>query len=104
MWYVVQVRTGTEEEIITQCEKTIDHGILKRCFIPYYESMKKYKGEWHLEQKILFPGYVFMITTVSWPEKSDRPYKADRDRTGNHSAKTGGSRLPDRIWKRKTGC
>ena len=62
MWYVVQVRTGTEEEIITQCEKMIDQGILKRCFIPYYESMKKYKGEWHLEQKILFPGYVFMIT------------------------------------------
>lgn len=59
MWYVVQVRTGTEEEIITQCEKTIDHGILKRCFIPYYESMKKYKGEWHLEQKILFPRITF---------------------------------------------
>lgn len=62
MWYVVQVRTGTEEEIITQCRKMIDDGILKRCFVPYYESMKKYKGEWHLEQKILFPGYVFMIT------------------------------------------
>lgn len=27
-----------------------------------YEAMKKYKGEWHLERKILFPGYVFMIT------------------------------------------
>ena len=38
MWYVVQVRTGTEKEIITQCEKKIDHGILKRCFVPYYES------------------------------------------------------------------
>ena len=62
MWYVVQVRTGTEKEIITQCEKKIDHGILKRCFVPYYEAMKKYKGEWHLERKILFPGYVFMIT------------------------------------------
>ena len=62
MWYVVQVRAGTEKEIITQCEKKIDHGILKRCFVPYYEAMKKYKGEWHLERKILFPGYVFMIT------------------------------------------
>ena len=38
MWYVVQVRTGTEKEIITQCEKKIDHGILKRCFVPYYEA------------------------------------------------------------------
>ena len=54
MWYVVQVRTGTEEEIITQCEKTIDHGILKRCFIPYYESMKKYKGNGIWSRKFCF--------------------------------------------------
>ena len=63
MWYVVQVRTGTEKEIITQCEKKIDHGILKRCFVPYYEAMKKYKGEMAPGTVvILFPGYVFMIT------------------------------------------
>ena len=62
MWYVVQVRTGTEENIRTQCLRKISSEILERCFIPYYESMKKYKGKWHLEQKILFPGYVFMIT------------------------------------------
>lgn len=54
--------------------------------------------------RIRFHDYRRNGTTVSWPEKSDRPYKADRDRTGNHSAKTGGSRFPDRIWKRKTGC
>lgn len=62
MWYVVQVRTGTEEEIISQCKKLIDHKILKHCFVPYYELMKKYKGEWHLEEKILFPGYIFIVT------------------------------------------
>ena len=45
MWYVVQVRTGTEKEIITQCEKKIDHGILKRCFVPYYEA--KENGTWN---------------------------------------------------------
>ena len=96
MWYVVQVRTGTEEEIITQCEKRISHGILERCFIPYYESMKKYKGEWHLEQKILFPGYVFMITEEIEQlylglKKNHRSDQTDRDRTGNHPAETGRS-------------
>lgn len=62
MWYVVQVRTGTEEEILAQCKKILDSEVLERGFIPYYESLKKYQGECHLEEKILFPGYVFMIT------------------------------------------
>ena len=62
MWYVVQVRTGMEEEIKTQCDRVIDGQILQRCFIPYYKSLKKYEGEWHIEQKILFPGYLFVIT------------------------------------------
>lgn len=62
MWYVVQVRTGMEQEIMTQCRKIIPSSILERCFIPYYEMMKKYQGEWHKEKKVLFPGYVFMST------------------------------------------
>lgn len=62
MWYVVQVRTGTEEEIKIQCEKVIEQTVLQRCFIPYYESMKRYQGRWHKETKILFPGYVFIVS------------------------------------------
>lgn len=62
MWYVVQVQTGTEEKIRTQCISIIDGEILERCFIPYYEEKKKYQGAWHTEKKILFPGYVFMVS------------------------------------------
>ena len=62
MWYVIQVKTGTEEEIRQQCEKVIEKDILERCFIPYCEQMKRYHGEWHKEKKILFPGYVFLIS------------------------------------------
>lgn len=62
MWYVIQVRTGTEEEIRRQCEKLIESEILERCFIPYCEQMKRYQGEWHKETQILFPGYVFLIS------------------------------------------
>ena len=35
---------------------------LEKCFIPYYEEMKRYQGEWHKEKKILFPGYVFAVS------------------------------------------
>lgn len=62
MWYVVQVQTGTEEKIRTQCISIIDGEILERCFIPYYEEKKKYQGAWHTEKRILFPGYVFMVS------------------------------------------
>ena len=35
MWYVIQVRTGMEEEIRQQCERVIEKEILENCFIPY---------------------------------------------------------------------
>lgn len=90
MWYVVQVRTGKEESIRKQCEKLCGRdkgaaankredgteienlgreknenstGIIERCFIPRYEESKRYKGEWHKKTKILFPGYVFVVSS-----------------------------------------
>lgn len=62
MWYVVQVNTGTEERIQTQCRKNIPYTVLERCFIPYYEEKKQIRGEWSIQTRILFPGYVFMVT------------------------------------------
>lgn len=62
MWYVVQVRVGTEENMKLQCQKKISESILERCFIPYYEEKKRIQGEWKIQQKILFPGYIFVIT------------------------------------------
>ena len=62
MWYVIQVRTGTEENIRIQCEKQIPSHILERCYLPYYEKMRRYEGAWHKEQKLLFPGYLFLIS------------------------------------------
>ncbi|MEG1294722.1 MAG: antiterminator LoaP [Clostridium sp.] len=62
MWYVMQVQTGKEKETEVQCGKLIDGDVLERCFIPYYEEMKHYLGSWHKERRILFPGYVFLIS------------------------------------------
>ena len=62
MWYVIQVRSGTEEGIQKQCEKIIDPSVLQKCFIPQCEQERKYQGAWHKELKTLFPGYVFLIS------------------------------------------
>lgn len=62
MWYVIQVRTGTEREIIQQCRRVISKEVLEKSFLPCFEEMKRYKGAWHKEEKLLFPGYVFLIS------------------------------------------
>jgi transcriptional antiterminator NusG len=36
--------------------------VLERCFLPCYEERKKIKGEWQTLKRILFPGYVFLVT------------------------------------------
>ena len=45
MWYVIQVRTGTEENIRLQCEANIPVEIMERCFIPYYEERRRIRGD-----------------------------------------------------------
>ncbi|MCD8398249.1 MAG: antiterminator LoaP [Lachnospiraceae bacterium] len=62
MWYVMQVQTGTEEKIRTQCETLISQDVLQQCFIPYYEEQRKLHGKWNVLKKVLFPGYIFMVT------------------------------------------
>ena len=67
MWYVMQVSTGTEENIRCQRQRLISSNVLERCFIPYYQQKKRFQGEWHIQERILFPGYVFLIAEN--PEK-----------------------------------
>ena len=89
MWYVIQVFTGTEEKTAESCCSVIgvqDKGadgalqntdnvlqetdgtfqntdtVLRKCFIPYVIRKRRYCGEWHEEKKILFPGYVFLVS------------------------------------------
>lgn len=62
MWYVIQVRTGTEENIRLQCTARIPQAVLERCFLPYYEEKRKIRGSWNVQKKHLFPGYVFAVT------------------------------------------
>ena len=61
-WYVVQVRTGKEEEIAKKLQFHIDHDILLECFIPHCVRKKKFRGQWQLVEEVLFRGYIFVIT------------------------------------------
>ena len=67
MWYVIQVFTGTEEKTAEKCRSVIGiqdekESVLRKCFIPYVIRKRRYCGAWHEEKKILFPGYVFLVS------------------------------------------
>lgn len=62
MWYVIQVSTGKEEHILKMIKKYEAQEYLEECFIPKYERRRKYLGQWHQEEAILFPGYIFIIS------------------------------------------
>lgn len=90
MWYVVQVRTGTEERIRVQCLKNAQSDVIAKCFIPYYEEQKRIRGKWTMQKKVLFPGYVFIIT-----EQIDKAYEELRHIIGlTRLVGTGGEVVP----------
>lgn len=62
MWCVVQVRQGSEESVRLQCREKIGTGLLNDCYIFYYEEKRHVRGEWIIQEKVLFPGYVFIDT------------------------------------------
>lgn len=62
MWYVIQVNTGKEENICAQCKRNISSDVLQDCFVPRYEESRKINGTRTKRSRILFPGYVFLVT------------------------------------------
>ena len=62
MWCVVQVRQGEEESVRQQCQEKLSSDLVKNCYVFYYEEKKHIRGEWVIQEKPLFPGYVFMVT------------------------------------------
>ena len=62
MWHVMQVQSRKEKEIVALIQKSPVGVHVGECFLPHYERKRKFRGEWRIEQAILFPGYVFVET------------------------------------------
>lgn len=63
-WYVIQVRSRTEEKIKKACELLISQDVLKECFVPKNKQLKKFHGKWIEIEEVLFQGYVFLVSDV----------------------------------------
>ena len=62
MWYVIQVQTGKEEQIIEEAKKYRVQEYFDELFAPHCVRKKKYLGRWHREKELLFPGYLFAVS------------------------------------------
>lgn len=62
MWYVIQVMSGEERRTLELCRALIDRPADCELFLPEIEAMRRYRGEWHKEKRIMFPGYLFVVT------------------------------------------
>lgn len=70
MWYVIQVTSGQENRVCkliksnvsASCEGEGANEILSECFVPLYQAEQKFKGEYRIVNKRLFPGYVIAIS------------------------------------------
>jgi transcriptional antiterminator NusG len=60
MWYVVQSTDDKEIVAMEKCKKAIPSAIATSIFSPRYEYMRRYRGDWHIKEGILFPGYIFI--------------------------------------------
>ena len=61
MWYVVQVTTGHEVDMVKQSkERVIKEG--EDVFVIKAEKNHRIKGEWVIREYLLFPSYIFFET------------------------------------------
>lgn len=60
MWYVLQVKTGSEARVKELLENLLPKGLISDAFFPLYESSYKKNGSRQIVTKALFPGYLFL--------------------------------------------
>ena len=59
-WYVLQVMTGTERDVCTALRRK---GVQARA--PAQRMEIRRWGQWQTEERLLLPGYVFVLSSVA---------------------------------------
>lgn len=70
-WYVVRVKIGSEENVRRRCKEEMHPEMIEDCYVFRYEEQSHVKGEWITQEKILFPGYVFLVVRKAGAKKSE---------------------------------
>lgn len=60
MWLLCDCQGQNTTELLNFCRDNLPEDIRTGICMPTYDSMKKYQGSWHIEEKTVFPEY-FLI-------------------------------------------
>ena len=60
MWYVIQVKSGEEQEMKALLDRLRVDGAYGECFVPLFEDVKRTGGKCRIGFRKLFPGYIFV--------------------------------------------
>jgi len=72
IWYVARVRIGTEENARQRCLEQISSELLKDCYVFCYEEKRHLYGDWIVKERVLFPGYVFLVSDGAYAKEINR--------------------------------
>ena len=62
MWYAIWTATGSERKLCSWIKDYVPDSLYDDCFVPLIEQNRKINGEWKINKKPLFPGYLFVKT------------------------------------------
>ena len=62
MWYLCDCGEQNPTEFARICRQSLSARALEDAFVPTYDRMKRYQGQWHVEEGIAFPDYIFLET------------------------------------------
>ena len=61
--YAIQVASGQEAKTEELIRRFVDESIVGEVFVPRFEAMRRWKGEWHKRTERLTPGYLYVETS-----------------------------------------
>lgn len=61
-WCALQVTPGHERALARRAARVACDS-LTDSFVLYRQALRRFEGAWHLREEVMFPGYVFLVTT-----------------------------------------
>lgn len=60
IWYLLKCPEGKEMDYVEKYRKMVVPEDIEEITCIQYQRMLRYSGNWHLEKKVLLPGYIFL--------------------------------------------
>jgi transcriptional antiterminator NusG len=59
---LLNCRGQQEVQVLNLCQRRLSKAAVKDAFVLTYDCMRRYEGVWHMERKLLFPSYIFLVS------------------------------------------